>query len=86
MRAVTEGMVAGKSAFDIIERKPKILLDDPKAKPIGEIKGTIEFKNVDFRYSTRPESKILDNFSAVFEQGKTTAIVGASGSGKSTII
>jgi ATP-binding cassette, subfamily B (MDR/TAP), member 1 len=41
---------------------------------------------VTFRYPTRPEQKILDDFSATFEEGKTTAIVGASGSGKSTII
>ena len=39
-----------------------------------------------FSYPSRPDKKILDNFSAVFEEGKTTAIVGASGSGKSTII
>ena len=39
-----------------------------------------------FRYPTRPEQKILDNFSAKFEEGKTTAIVGLSGSGKSTIV
>ena len=73
-------------AYEIIERKPEILLDDPKAKPIGTIRGKIEFKNVSFTYPTRPDQKVLDNFSAVFEEGKTTAIVGASGSGKSTII
>ncbi len=39
-----------------------------------------------FRYPTRPEQKILDDFSATFEEGKTTAIVGQSGSGKSTIV
>lgn len=48
--------------------------------------GEIEFRNVDFSYPTRKEQKILDNFSMKFEQGKTTAIVGTSGSGKSTIV
>ena len=86
IKAVTEGRIAGKSAYKIIERTPRILLDDPKAKPLGEIRGKIEFKNVTFRYPTRPEQKVLDNFSAVFEEGRTTAIVGASGSGKSTIV
>ena len=56
------------------------------AEPVGDVKGTIEFKNVTFRYPSRPEQKILDQFSCRFEQGKTTAIVGASGSGKSTIV
>ena len=86
IKVVTEGRVAGKTAYEIIEREPKIKMDDSQAKPIGDILGKIEFKNVTFRYPTRPEQKVLDDFSATFEEGKTTAIVGASGSGKSTII
>lgn len=86
IKAITEGRVAGKAAYDIIDRQPRILLDDPSASPVGEIRGKIEFRNVTFRYPTRQEQKVLDNFSATFEEGKTTAIVGASGSGKSTII
>jgi ATP-binding cassette, subfamily B (MDR/TAP), member 1 len=86
IKVVTEGRVAGKTAYDIIDREPKIKMDDALAKPIGDVLGKIEFKNVTFRYPTRPEQKVLDDFSATFEEGKTTAIVGASGSGKSTII
>jgi len=44
------------------------------------------FKDVDFTYPTRQEHQILKKFSCVFEEGKTTALVGPSGSGKSTII
>jgi ATP-binding cassette subfamily B (MDR/TAP) protein 1 len=86
IKAVTEGRVAGKSAYEIIDRMPNILLDSKEYSNIGEINGKIEFKNVTFRYPTRPEQLILDSFTATFEEGKTTAIVGASGSGKSTII
>ncbi len=86
IKAITEGKVAGKIAYDIIDRRPKILLDDINAERVGKIRGKIEFRNVTFRYPTRPEQKVLDDFSASFEEGKTTAIVGASGSGKSTII
>ena len=86
IKAVAEGKVAGKMAYEIIERTPKILLDNPYAKPVGDLRGHIEFRNVTFTYPSRPEQKILDNFSATFEAGKTTAIVGASGSGKSTVI
>ncbi len=39
-----------------------------------------------FSYPTRQDQKVLDNFSCVIEAGKTTALVGASGSGKSTVI
>ena len=55
IKALTEGRVAGKAAFDIIDRVPKILLDDPKSQPVGEVRGHIEFNNVTFRYPTRPE-------------------------------
>jgi len=41
---------------------------------------------VSFRYPSRKDQLILKKFSAIFEAGKTTALVGASGSGKSTII
>ena len=88
MKSIVEGKIAGKSAYDIIDRVPKILQDDPAALilPKGEVKGLIEFREVSFRYPSRKEQLILNKFSAVFEAGKTTAIVGPSGSGKSTIV
>ena len=49
-------------------------------------RGKIEFKNVHFTYPTRQDLQVLKGFSCVFEEGKTTALVGPSGSGKSTII
>ena len=85
-KSLTEGKVAGKMAYDIIERVPEINVNDNRGKVIDAPKGRIEFKNVSFTYPTRPGQLILDDFSATFEEGKTTAIVGASGSGKSTII
>ncbi|RVW49394.1 ABC transporter B family member 20 [Vitis vinifera] len=48
--------------------------------------GTIELKNVDFCYPTRPEVLVLSNFSLKVSGGQTVAVVGVSGSGKSTII
>lgn len=44
------------------------------------------FDKVNFTYPTRPDQRILKNFSATFKAGQTTAIVGPSGSGKSTVI
>jgi ATP-binding cassette subfamily B (MDR/TAP) protein 1 len=57
IKAITEGKVAGKVAYDIIDRTPKILLDDPNSLELENttISGHIEFKNVTFRYPTRPE-------------------------------
>ena len=48
--------------------------------------GEIELKNVNFSYPSRPDVPIVKNLSLRFPAGKTAALVGASGSGKSTVI
>lgn len=85
LKSITEGKVAGKMAYDIIERKPEIGLEEG-ATIEQPVTGRLEFRNVTFRYPSKKDQIILDSFSSVFEEGKTTALVGASGSGKSTII
>ena len=56
-----------------------------KTKGIPDKKPSVTFKNVDFRYSEAAE-KVLDNISFTAEAGKTTAFIGSTGSGKSTLI
>ena len=85
INAVGMAKGAGKSAFDTIDRTPKILQDDP-ASAHHKLEGKIEFKNCTFVYPSRPDQKILSDFNCTFKLGETTAIVGPSGSGKSTII
>ena len=87
MTAVQQGRVAAKLAFDVIDKAP-IVNPDIKGEIISreQLKGQIEFKNVNFTYPTRPEMRVLKDFTCTFEAGKTTALVGPSGSGKSTII
>ncbi|KAI3412577.1 uncharacterized protein J3R85_017199 [Psidium guajava] len=74
------------SVFEIIDRTPKIDPDDISAMKPPNVYGSIELKNVDFCYPTRPEVLVLSNFSLKVNGGQTVAVVGVSGSGKSTII
>jgi ATP-binding cassette subfamily B (MDR/TAP) protein 1 len=73
--------------FKIVDRPSKI---DPLAeggnKPEGPQESKVELRNVTFAYPSRPTLPILKDFSITFEAGKTTALVGSSGSGKSTIV
>ena len=83
--AVAEGKAAGKLAFEVIDRIPAIN-QDSKTGIEHKLEGLIRFENVDFFYPSRPETKVLKEFTHTFEAGKTTAIVGPSGSGKSTVV
>ena len=60
--------------------------DEPGCENRSDNSGTIEFRDVCFKYSDEAEKNILDHISFKCEKGKTTAIVGGTGSGKSSII
>ncbi|KAL3007411.1 hypothetical protein AAZX31_08G332500 [Glycine max] len=72
--------------FGIIDRCTKIEPDDPNGYIPERLIGEIEFHEVHFAYPARPNVAIFENFSMKIEAGKSTAMVGQSGSGKSTII
>ena len=76
------GMVAAERVFNILDTESSI--QDNGLKTAHNIKGKISYKNVDFSYN--PEEKVIKNFNLEIQPGSTNAIVGATGSGKSTII
>ena len=81
--------IAFKSLYSTIDLESKIsaFRKDNEGKISPEnIKGKIEFKHVYFAYPTRPEQIILKDLSFVIEPGQQAALVGYSGSGKSTVI
>ena len=74
-------------AYEVMNHQPEVSLNEKGiVLDKNTLKGEIKFENVNFTYPTRQDFQVLKNFSYVFEQGKTTALVGPSGSGKSTII
>ena len=79
---VQMGLVAADRVFKLIDQSNAI--DNNGNIDSGEIEGRIEFKNVSFSYTS--EREILKNISFEIEPGETLAIVGSTGSGKSTII
>ncbi|ONM21390.1 ABC transporter B family member 9 [Zea mays] len=84
--AFAEGQGAAHRMFKIIERKPDIDIDDNTGIILEDVKGDVQLKDVYFSYPTRPEHLIFDGFSLQVQSGTTMALVGDSGSGKSTVI
>ncbi|CAL9105908.1 unnamed protein product [Musa acuminata var. zebrina] len=82
-RETRQSLIDMKSMFHLLEEEPDIQ-DASNAKPLHFKGGTIEFNNINFGYLA--ERKILDGISFTVPAGKSMAIVGTSGSGKSTII
>ncbi|OUM64641.1 hypothetical protein PIROE2DRAFT_53955 [Piromyces sp. E2] len=85
MNCFGEATGAAAKLFHIIERKPVIDCEVGEC-PKGQLHGDIEFRNVHFTYPARPDIEILKGISFKCQPGQTVALVGASGSGKSTIV
>lgn len=79
---VQMGMVAAERVFNLIDQSNAI--ENQGTISNGEIEGRIEFKDVSFSYTA--DREVLSNINFTIEPGETLAIVGSTGSGKSTII
>ncbi|WCJ22610.1 ABC transporter B family member 11 [Euphorbia peplus] len=86
MSAFGAGQAAAYKMFETINRKPEIDASDTSGKVLEDICGDIELRDVYFRYPARPDEEIFSGFSLSIPSGRTAALVGHSGSGKSTVI
>ncbi|KAM3713721.1 hypothetical protein ACB098_01G280200 [Castanea mollissima] len=86
LKYFSEASAAGERIMEVIKRVPKIDSDNMEGEIIENVSGNVEFKNVEFSYPSRPESIIFKDFCLEIPAGKTVALVGGSGSGKSTVI
>ncbi|EPS62551.1 hypothetical protein M569_12239, partial [Genlisea aurea] len=87
LKNLSEASVAAERMIEMITRVPKI---DPYNLnghiPESSTAGEIEFRNIRFAYPSRPETLVFKDFSLRIPSGRTVALVGRSGSGKSTAI
>lgn len=70
----------------LFDRVPAIDSWSPDGEKLSEMEGSIEFRDVHFRYPTRPEQPVLRGLNLTVKPGQYVALVGASGCGKSTTI
>ncbi|HEY1788908.1 MAG TPA: ABC transporter ATP-binding protein [Verrucomicrobiae bacterium] len=76
-------MAGAERLFRMLDEKPE-WVDATDAKPAAPISGRVEFKDVGFEY--KPGRPVLQNISFVAEPGQTVALVGHTGSGKTTLV
>jgi len=82
---VNQGLAAAKRILPIVDNKNTIT-DNKEDEYLELSKGTIEFKNVSFKYNEEKEGPTLKSVNLKIEGEKMTALVGHSGAGKSTIM
>ena len=76
------GVTAADSVFEVIDEKPEI---DEGHQLLGNIQGGITFEGVEFKYRDDDDAPVLHDIDFAIKPGERVALVGSSGSGKSTI-
>jgi len=83
-------MIAASSAaervFSLMDVKPDVDPDAGAVLDISSVQGSLKLETVHFAYKTRPDNKVLKGVCLTIPAGQTTAMVGKSGSGKTTIV
>ena len=77
--------VSARRINEVVDTEPSIKDKDETKKFNPDKKGLVEFKNVSFRYPDA-DTEILEDINFTAEPGKTTALIGSTGSGKSTVV
>ena len=82
---LSQAVVSAQRIFDILDAQIEVR-DKPGAPNLPPVQGRVEFQDVTFRYFGERGEPALDRVSLTAEPGQTIALLGATGSGKSTII
>ncbi|KAM7254078.1 hypothetical protein ACFE04_031760 [Oxalis oulophora] len=84
--AFIKAKAAAYPIFQMIERNTVSKVSSKTGRKLDKLEGHIEFKDVSFSYPSRPDVAIFNKFCLNIPSGKIVALVGGSGSGKSTVI
>ncbi|CAL1376173.1 unnamed protein product [Linum trigynum] len=79
-----KGNQMAASVFEVLDRKSQMSVD--AGEELNNVEGKVELKNVCFSYPARPEVTIFKDFNLQVHSGKSVALVGQSGSGKSSVL
>ncbi|KAL2422061.1 ABC multidrug transporter MDR2 [Exophiala dermatitidis] len=86
MQHFAAGVGAAAKIYATIDRESPLDPLSEAGEKLDHVEGTVELRHVKHIYPSRPEVVVMEDVSLVIPAGKTTALVGASGSGKSTIV
>ena len=86
INSYSAGLAAAGKLYSTIDRVSPLDGTNDEGRKLEHLRGTVELRNVKHIYPTRPEAVVMEDVSMVAPAGKTTALVGGSGSGKSTIV
>lgn len=81
---IIKGNQMASSVFEILDRKTDVRID--AGDDVKRVEGVIELRGVEFRYPSRPEVVVFKGLDLLMKAGKSMALVGMSGSGKSTVL
>jgi ATP-binding cassette subfamily B protein len=81
--SIQSALAGAERIFEIIDTEPE-LTDDPEAVSVDDFEGLVEFKDVDFSYV--PGVQVLKDIALRAEPGRTIALVGPTGAGKTTMV
>ena len=86
IQAVTSAVAAANKIYAIIDRVSPLDPASTEGEKLDAVQGNVELRNIKHIYPSRPNVVVMQDVNLLIPAGKSTALVGASGSGKSTIV